>query len=48
MIKLSSKIKHNFNDLKPFATRVNLNLDNKTSNQDSFLKKDENRFFLKT
>jgi len=27
MIKLSCKIKHNFNNPKPFATRINLNTD---------------------
>ena len=48
MIKLSSKINHNFKDLKPFATRVNLNLDNRTSNQDSFIKKDENKIIIET
>ena len=39
MIKLSCKIKHNFNNLKPFATRINLNSDREISNQDSLIKK---------
>ena len=48
MIKLSSKIKHKFNDTKPFATRINLNLDNEISNQDSLLKKNNSKLIIET
>ena len=48
MIKLSSKIKHNFKDSKPFATRINLSLDNEISNEDSLLKKDNSKLIIET
>ena len=48
MIKLSCKIKHNFNNLKPFATRINLNSDRKISNQDSLLKKNKTDIVIET
>ena len=48
MIKLSCKIKHNFNDLKPFATRINLNLGSEISNQDSLLKKNKTSILIET
>ena len=48
MIKLSCKIKHNFNNLKPFATRINLNTDREISNQDSLLKKNKTSIVIET
>ena len=48
MIKLSCKIKHNFVDLKSFATRINFNLNNEISIENSIIKKSNSKTIIET
>ena len=48
MIKLSCKIKHNFVDLKSFATRINFNLNNEISIENSIIRKSNSKTIIET